>query len=136
MRKTKEKIFTIGIMVAFVLMTVTTVTKAASYSNGGVIMHYNLSLVLNTWTANTYCFEDMDSKVSLFLNKSKGGELLYSNIVYGRIRMVVPGSSLSGTYAAISKSNSSAKYGRSVHGLVYHNTNTPFFSALDIVKEK
>lgn len=116
-------------------MTVT-VVRATSTSYAGVTMEYNIYLSNSTWSADTSCCEDMDSKVSLFLYKKKGGTMLYSDIAYGRTRVPIAGTSVTHTYAYLSKTNLSAKYGRSVHALLYEGTNQPYISALELNKTK
>lgn len=136
MRKIKEKFFCTLVLMSFVLSLATMVAHAESVAKDGVTMDYDLSLSKSKWKAYTFCATDMDSKVSLFLYKSKGGELLYSDIKYGRTRETLPGTSLSGTYAALSETKKTAKYGRSVHALVYHDTNWPYISAKELTQSK
>ncbi len=130
----KEKIFIAVFMFLFVFVLGVTVADAASIAKEGVTMNYEFTLSGSKWNAYTYCYEDMDSKVSLFLYNKSGGTLLYSNIAYGRDRIPLFGTSATGTYASITKSNSSAKYGRSVHALLYQGQNNPYISAIELTK--
>lgn len=136
MRRYGERMF--GILLALVLVVMLGSVRAKAYttSKDGVTMYYFLTQSGNTWTATTYCYEDMSSMVSLFLCKSEGGALLNSDCVKVHNRTVMPGTSVTRTYASKSFTNSSAKYGRSVHALLWPNTNTPYMSSLELKKTK
>lgn len=110
--------------------------RAESEPKDGVTMHYFLTQSDNTWTAKTYCYEDMSSMVSLFIYKSKGGTLLNSDCVKAHDRIEDLGTSVTRTYASKSFTNSSANYGRSAHALLWSNTNTPYISSLELEKTK
>lgn len=134
MKKAKERFFIFTFIVSLIVMVSATIVHAEYVSKDGVTMNYNLTLNGSTWQAVTTCYEDMDSRVSLFLYKSQGGTLLYSNLVFGRDRIIIPGTSVTATCASISKTENKAYYGRSVHALVYHDTNSPYIGNKDITK--
>lgn len=135
-RKIGERAF-VTLLVVVMLVLGCGMTAMAEYqSKDGVTMYYYLKQSGNTWTAKTYCYEDMGSMVSLFIYKTKGGALLQSDCKKVHERTVVPGSSLTWIYAELSFKNSSATYGRSEHALLLLNTNVPYISALELTKSK
>lgn len=135
-RKIGERAF-MTLLVAVVLVLGCGMTAMAEYqSKDGVTMYYYLTLSGNTWNAQTYCYEDMGSMVSLFIYKTKGGTLLQSDCKKVHNRTIVPGTSATRTYAELSFKNSSATYGRSEHALLWINTNVPYISALELIKSK
>lgn len=136
MRKYGERIFGAVLAVAIAVILCTNAVMAESKPKDGVTMWYFLTQSGNAWDAETYCYEDMDSMVSLFIYDKKDGTLLKSNSVKGRDRVPVWGSSATRTYAHLNLSSSSAKYGRSSHALLYEGENRPFISALELYKSK
>lgn len=135
-RKTGERAFVTLLAVVVLVFGCGIAAMAESQPKDGVTMYYYLTQSGNTWTAKTYCYEDMGSMVSLFIYKTKGGALLQSDCKKIHDRTAVPGSSLSWIYAGLSFNNSSATYGRSEHALLWIDTNVPFLSALELTKTK
>ncbi len=136
MRKYGEKILGVTLVSIILVLCMSISASAASYSKDGVMMSYYLSQIGNQWRAETYCYEDMSSMTSLFLYNRKGGTLLKSSCVKGNERVVVSGSSVTRTQAIVYFFNSSAKYGRSSHALLWSGTNVPYISSLSLEKSK
>lgn len=136
MRKYGERIFGAVLAVAITVMLCTNAVMAEYKTENGATMWYYLDQSGNSWDAKTYCYEGEDSMVSLFIYDKKNGTLLKSDSVKGRDNIPVPGSSATRTYAHLNFSNSSAKYGRSSHALLFQGENRPCISARELDKSK
>ena len=138
LRRIKERVFTFLFIGALVLSLNSLCVNAAYSSKDGRTMNYYLRNSGSTWSAETYCYEDGASFVSMFLYSQKncGGTVKWSDSYTCYERTVVPGSSLSWYYAGLSKSLLFAKSARSGHALKDPDTKMPCLSTLYLSKNK
>ncbi|MDO5127130.1 MAG: hypothetical protein Q4D54_05205 [Eubacteriales bacterium] len=124
-RLSKEKMYA-AILPIMILGFMALNSKAYEATNDGVTMVYNLTKS-GSWNAYTYCMEDASSYIGMFLYSKTncGGSVLWSDSKTVHTRTPVPGFSATWTYAALSKSNNSAKSAKSSHYLKVSGTNIP-----------